>query len=376
MRATLDELTTELEELSALVASIIPVNQALSAHQDSLVRQYVHIRRRFDYAAFAIALYASFEKFIESLVAAFAQLESARLRYSELPSKLVQKHISRSAEMLSRGRIGVGRYVGMTELDVVKNLFECLNGVRPYTLNEAAVVAHDINLRAGEIDALFAAVGIERLCARVRRADPLVDWYCADQGLVTAPQDGVPAVTIEQRLEDIIERRNQVAHRGGTPVNLLGVADMKDAIRFIEAFSRAAFSLAVGQYLTHHHAETAIQLRQCEGDGPYKSGTVVVVEKPAHRLFVGQPVFVNVGSGSTRWGRILSLQVDGADVQAVDGGAAANNGIGVALDFKCPKGASLVALAVEDDIVWSPLSPMVGSAPSPLSVAREDVRGL
>lgn len=354
MRSTLDELTKELEELRALVASITPVNKVLAGHQDSLVRQYVLVRRRFDYAAFAVALYASFEKFIENLVAAFAQLESLRLQYTDLPPKLVKKHISRTAEMLSRGRIGEGRYVGLTELEVVKNLFECLNGARPYTLNEAAVVAHDLNLRAGEIDLLFAAVGIERPCDRVRRTDILVEWYCAAQGLDAAPQDGVPAAIVEKRLEDIVDRRNQVTHRGGNPVDLLGADDMTEAVWFIEAFSRSVFSLAVGRYLQNHHVAAAIELRQREGDGPYKNGTVVVVEKPEHRLFVGQPAFVIVGSVGARWGRIQSLKVDDADVKAVERGTAAENGIGVALDFKCPKGALLIALPVEDDVVWSP----------------------
>lgn len=361
MRSTLDELRKELDELRALVASITPVNAALAGHQDSLVRQYVLVRRRFDYAAFAVALYASFEKFIESLVAGFVQLESRRLQYTELPLKLVEKHIARTAEILWRGRIGEGRYVGLTELEVVKNLFECLNGDRPYTLNEAAVVAHDLNLRAGEIDALFAPIGIEQLCDRVRRADPLVEWYCSTNGLEGAPQDGVPKAIVEKRLEDLVERRNQVAHRGGNPINLLGADDMADAIGFIEAFCRSVFSFAVARYLQDHHAKTSFQLRQQKGDGPYKDGTVAVVEKPAHghRLFIGQPVFVVVSSGGTRWGRILSLRVDDTDVQAVEAGTPAAKGIGIALDFKCPRGAALVALTDDDDVVWNPAAAAV-----------------
>lgn len=356
MRSTLDELTKELEELRALVASIAPVNLALSGHQDSLVRHYVSIRRRFDYAAFVVALYASFEKFIENLVAAYVRLESRRVQYAELPQKLVKKHLSRTAEILSRGRLGQGRYAGLSELDVVKNLFDCLNGARPYTLNEAAVVAHDLNLRAAEIDALFAAVGIEQLCDRVRRTDTLVEWYCAAKGLDTAPEDGVPPAIVEERLKGIVDRRNQVAHRGGNPVDLLGAEEMGDALGFIEAFSKAVFSLAVSRYLQDHLAATAIQLQQREGDGPYKNGTVVVVEKPAHRLYIGQPVFVIVGSTGTRWGRIQSIKVDDVDVQAVDADAATAKWIGIALDFKCPKGAALVALAFEDDVVWSPIA--------------------
>lgn len=356
MRSTFDELEKELSELRSLVASITPVNSALEGHKDSLVRKYVTIRRRFDYAAFAVALYASFEKFVENLVAAYAKLVARRVAYADLPTKLVTKHLLQTADLLSRGELGAGRYGGIHELDVVKNLFECLNGDTPYTLNEPAVIAHSANLRSGEIEKLFAAVGIEQLCSRVRRADALLDWYCTANELAAAPQDGVPVATIEERLKDIVERRNQVAHRGGNPDDLLGSDKMSDAIGFIEAFSKSIFAMTVGRYLHDHHAASGqgIRLQQRQDDGPYKNGTVVVVERPAQRLFVAQPVFVIVEATGARWGRIQSMRVDDTDVQAVEPGATAANGIGIALDFKCPKGASLVALAADDDVVWSP----------------------
>jgi RiboL-PSP-HEPN len=340
VRSTLDEFTKELDELGARVASITPVNEALAEHKDSLVRKYVLVRRRFDYAAFAVALYASFEKFIEAFIAEYAQFESRRLRYVELPPGLVTKHLSRTAEMLWRGRIGEGRYVGLTELEMVKNLFECLNGVRPYTLNKAAVTAHDVNLRVSEIDSLFAAVGIEKVCNRVRRADALLNWYRKTKDLDFVPQDGVPATLIEERVKDIVDRRNQIAHGGDIPIELPGENEMRDAISFIQAFAQ---SIA----LVGH-----VELVQLQGDGPYKKGTVVVVEKPAQRLFVGQPIFVPIDSTGARWGRIQKLQVDDSEVQEILPGADAPRGVGVELDFKCPKGAILVALEADDDAVW------------------------
>lgn len=356
MRSTLDELTKELDELRALVSSIDPVNSALADHQDLLVRKYVSIRRRFDYGAFAVALYASFEKFIENLVAAYAHLESRRVRYTELPQKLVTKHLLSTAEMLSRRRIGEGRYIGLTEIDVVKNLFECLSGVSPYTLNEAAVVAHDVNLRVSEIDKLFAAVGIEQICNRVRKADALLQWYCEVKELSTAPQDGVPETIIDERIKDIVERRNQIAHRGGNPLDLLGVCEMNDAIAYIQAFSRSVFAMVIGRYLQDHHVtpRKSIQLTQYADDGPYQKGKVVVVEQPAQRLFVGQPAFVLIETYGARWGRIQGIKIDGTAVEAVEPGAAAPNGVGIELDFRCQKGAGLIALDADDDVVWSP----------------------
>ena len=357
MRSTLDELTKELDELKALVSSIAPVNSALADHQDSLVRKYVSIRRRFDYGAFTVALYASFEKFIENLVAAYALLESRRVQYAELPQKLVTKHLKSSAEILSRGRIGEGRYIGLTELGVVKNLFECLNGATSYMLNEAAVVAHDQNLRVNEIDTLFAAVGIEKIRDRVRRADALLKWYCDVKEWNAIPQDGVPATIIEERIKDIVERRNEIAHRGGNPLDLLGVDEMSDAIGYIQAFSQSVFGIVTGCYLKDHHAASkkSIQLTQRANDGPYQKGMVVVVDPPAHRIFVGQPVFVLVETTGARWGRIQSIKLDDAAVKAVEPNIVAPNGVGVELDFKCPKAAGLFALDADDEVVWNPL---------------------
>lgn len=356
MRSTLDEFNKELEELRVLLDSINPVNDALSRQQDSLLQRYLLVRRRFDDAAFVVALYASFEKFIEGLIVAYAQFESHRLHYMDLPSKLLKKHLLRTAEMLSRGRIGEGRYAGLTELEVVRNLFECLNGDKPYTLNKAAVVAHDGNLRVAEIDKLFADIGIDNVCGRVRRADRLLDWYQKAKQLDVAPQDSVPAQLIEERIKDLVERRNQIAH-GGNPTDLLGVDAMCDAVDFIQAFAQSIFAMAVGSYLKAHHAALVgrIELVQRQGDGPFKNGTVVIVEKPAQRLFVGQPVFVSLDSTGARWGRIQSLQLDGSDAQFVLPEANAPLGIGVRVDFKCPEGANLIALATDDDVVWSPL---------------------
>lgn len=358
MRSTLDELITELDELKALVASIEPVNNALVDHRDTIVRQYISIRRRFDYAAFIVALYASFEKFVENLITAYVRLETGRVEYTALPKRLTDKHLIGTAELLCRRQLGEGRFVSMSELGVVKNLFECLSGIKPYALNEAVVSAHDTNLRSGEVDAVFAAIGIENICDRTCRADAFISWYCHAQGIDTPHMKGVSRTVLDERLKDIVERRNQVAHRGGNPENLLGEKEMRESVDFIENLAISIFGLVVGRYLETHHAASPsrVELKLRAGDGPYMNRTVVVVDKPTHRLFVGQPVFVAVESTGARWGRIQSLKVDGVDMQELATNANAPNGVGVRLDFKFPKSATakLVALAADDDVVWSP----------------------
>lgn len=356
MRSTLDELKQELDELRGFLTSIAHVNEALTTHADPEVRRLAALRRRFDNAAFVVALYASFENYVEKLAEAFAILEAQRLPYAELPQKLVTKHLQRSADLLARGRLGEGRHAGLTPAGVVANLYNCLNGVTPYSLNAAAVIWHDSNLRAKDVDDIFLALGIEKICTQVRRGDALIPWHMDGQGLTATPAEGVPNTVIEERLNDVVERRNQVAHRGGNPEDLLGVADMTDAIGFIDALSTDIFSMVVGRYLEVRLGPDSgmTRLAQVQGDGPYQNGKIVVVSSPAIALSVGQPVFVNRVSGAARWGRIQSLRLGDVDVESIAVGTPAPLGIGIRLDFACPDTASLVVAPLEDDLVWAP----------------------
>ena len=63
-------------------------------------------------------------------------------------------------------------------------------------------------------------------------------------------------------------------------------------------------------------------------------------------------ITVVVDATFARWGRIQSIRVDDVECEVLEPGAAAANGVGLGLDFRCPKGASLVALSAEDDAVW------------------------
>jgi len=110
VRSNIQEIDRELAEIRALIESISPVNAALQGSGDMKVQSFLSVRRRFDYSAFVVALYASYEKFTEDLVASFARVTAARRKYSSLPKKLLEKHSRKSAEIIARGRLGEGRY--------------------------------------------------------------------------------------------------------------------------------------------------------------------------------------------------------------------------------------------------------------------------
>jgi hypothetical protein len=301
MRSTLDKLISELMEIKTFIKSIDQVNSAFSKRNDTDTWQRVLIRKRFDYAAFAVTLYTSFETFIENLITSYARLETRRPDYKKLPQKLIDKHLRCSAQLL-RQRLGEGRYVGMDAEILVKNLFVCLSGTKPYTLNEAAITAHDANIRAKEVNSFFAMVGIEKILDRVCSANAMKAWYNASNGIEPPLQGNKANVArqiIDQRLDDIVERRNQVAHSRGYLIDELPGSDaMKDAVKFIESLAASIFGIVVGHYLQNNyvastdHSELALR----DNDHHVKNQGIVIVDKPSQRLYVGQPIFVVVKS--------------------------------------------------------------------------------
>jgi hypothetical protein len=253
--------------------------------------------------------------------------------------------------MLARGEIDQIRYPGVTPLQLVENLFQCLSGNSPYDLNHIAVAAHDRNIRYEELGSLLGLVDVSH--DAVRHAKPLIDWYFDDQKMTGLPPTSMPATVIQQRLDNLVERRNDVAHRGGNPLDRLGVEEMRGLVDFVLALARSIFVLFVSHYLRKRHVGVAGCARQTLVEGPYKKQYIWVVEQPLCRLHVSEPVFALSSTFLARWGRVQNLQIGGVEHTSVEPGGV--EPVGVLLDFPAPKNAEVYVLGGEDELIWPAL---------------------
>lgn len=357
MRSNLEQLIAELREARALIDSIIPVNSALSGQPDGSIQKYLNVRRRFDYAALVVALYASYEKFVEDIVAAYARVKARGKLYSELPQKLIDKHCRKSTEIVSRGSLGKGRYVGLTDFTVIENLHQCMSNLPNYQLNDVAVVAHENNLRYHETLSLVANLGIVDLCNKVRRTDALTSWFASASSL-TGYIESVPLETVLARLEDVVERRNQVTHRGGSPDNILGPDEMRELVDFVEAICQGIFAVILRDYIDCDYIASQKATKLTVKEGPYKNGTVVVIGNPGASTSIGQPILCIAGISRIFCGRVKGIQLDGTPCVSVND--LSINEIGIELDFRIPKSSTLYQIEVADELLW-PVADVQGS---------------
>ena len=352
MHSTLDAFLEDIQELRMFVDSSSDVYNALSRHEEAGVRDCVNIRRRLDYAAFIIAMYGVLEKFVDDLAWSHTELESSRNKYSELSQKLRQKHLSQSAYLLGRGRLGEGRYRDVSEIDIIKNLYDCLTGETPYKLNRHAVVHHDYNLRSDIIRKVFASLGIHNIHGLACRVETMIDWFSAAEGLESSSTKEVPQKIVDLKLDDLVGRRNQLAHGARDTYESLDVNEMRARLAFLEAYGRSLFRVIAGDYLERYYIRSgeAISLGSPIGS-PLKRGEVVVVRKPPRRIFRGQAIIAVRRNRVDRWGEILELQVTDVPVDSVELDSATAE-IGLRADFKFTKGIELYALEAKDEAVW------------------------
>lgn len=183
----------------------------------------------------------------------------------------------------------------------------------------------------------------------MRRTDALTNWFAKASSL-SGHIDSVPLETVLSRLENVVERRNQITHRGGSPDNILGPDEMRELVDFVEATCQGIFTVIVRDYIECDYIipKKAIELDVKEG--PYKNGTVVVIGNPGVNTSIGQPIVCVCGVSRIVCGRVKCIQLDGKPCGFVDDPSV--NEIGIELDFKMPMSFKLYQLETADELLW------------------------
>ncbi len=353
MRSTLDAFLNEIGELKIFVESMDEIDKKLSAHKTPYFGACRNIRRRLDYAAFIVASYTALERFVEEIVWSHTELESSQNKYSDLCEKLRSKHLRQSGELICKGRLGEGRYTGVTEAEIVRNLHQCLSDHENYKLNRHAVVHHDRNLRSDVLAEVFGRLGIENFMDAVCGIQGMKEWYTIDQRDDRYPEHSVLKRIVEFKLGDLVERRNQVSHAGRDLDEYLDSEEMMDRLRFLEACGRSMFDILAPAYIDRYYVQSgkAVSIGR-PIEGPFKEKKVVVVAKPPCKIFKGQPIVGVLDKQVNRYGYIEEVRANDSAVDSIDPESGFSDA-GLKTDFNMSGRIELFVLPEIDHAVWS-----------------------
>ncbi|WHU48104.1 MAE_28990/MAE_18760 family HEPN-like nuclease [Gordonia sp. L191] len=302
--------------------------------------------RRFSYIACISSLYATFERFIEQLLFNFS---TALLQYSdkleEVQISRLQDRYTRHAAHLLGQQLGSGRFRDLTRNDVATSLASCL-GKRgnAYQLRKEVISHHSANVRWPTIKEMFNWA-IPDLTARVACADAVAAWSTAGAK--------VSESSLTAELEDLVERRNDLAHNG-IPIEILSRDELLEKVEYIEAISLGLVATLSAQILdaSSRHGDSipigTVTRR-------YINNRVALVDLTC-RIECGDFVWTPVSASTARWGQVIELRVGENRSEAAEPGESAS----LHLDFAVPKKAMLYVWSTPNEDLVSPPDKIFG----------------
>ena len=159
-------------------------------------------RTSFDGALLILA--ASFEQFAIGMVTRFLEVLPVHiLNYNELPESIRESNERATGDALS-GRLP--NYLQINRGDMVRNLFNCYQGLTPYVLNSQAIASSERNFTSPELAVFLRRIDVTQLWQQVSENAPMQSWVGANDA-----GGAFPKVQVKLN-EFIIDRNNFVTN--------------------------------------------------------------------------------------------------------------------------------------------------------------------
>jgi hypothetical protein len=288
-------------------------------------------QRRFAYIGCISALYSSFENFAERVAFRFGEMllaDPSNLSSDQM-SNLRRRYVRNASTLLSQS-LGIGRYREVTEFDVAKSLASCLDeSASSVDLRLELIALHNSNLRWDSLCELFRWADPD-LQDRIRRSDSVESWGSRTDNV---SERTLPEV-LKTELDDLVERRNEVAHRA-IPDEIQSYERLLAKVDFVEAISLglvASLATMIFDVLIKNGETVSLGVPA----EYYQENRVVVIPSLESAVSEGDCVLLP-GQISTRWGRVLEIQLDDNRVSQAEAGTEA----GLRLDFEVRKRTNL-----------------------------------
>ena len=205
----------------------------------------ISCKKIIDYHAVIISLYGAFESFVESICTSYLKrLNEIIPTYESFPDKIKENHIIFSSELILE--LHKSKYSSLDQLNIIKNMYDCVNSQSPFRINCEAFIMHNTNLRPAVLNEIFTRIGINGICNQIKNTDLFRDYY-AKKNDINSEQTAsvISKLDLDElfiKINDLIEKRNLVAHSWIDETVDLNIIK-EDYVAFFEVFCNALYHL-------------------------------------------------------------------------------------------------------------------------------------
>lgn len=334
MKLTLafDEFNKELEDLKQYIqVNIIEYQDKISEfHQVELIdtkaiemqdffrgkyRKTRTLAKIINYSAVIILLYAYFEKFLENTARYYLEdLCKCCETYDRLPEKIQKNHLEKSIDLIKN--INLDKYRSLTEQEILENLYHC-QCENKNTINFYAYMQHRGNFRSSTILDFFADIGINNINGKIANLDDFKTYI-----KVKTPELGIFLESknkdfnhLYSRINDLVSKRNDIAHGMPTSQILSFEIIIDDYIDFIQNYSKSLQEVLYNQVLFYEIKYCLLSLGK-----PIKvwNNEIIGIEVHNIKISVGDRIIGKKADGNCKSGTIISIQVNGESKNSIE----------------------------------------------------------
>lgn len=300
---------------------------------NTLKEYYIHFGRDkkiFEYKAIIISLYGLLEKYIEVWIKEYLECLSRTVpNYFDIESEITDNHFKLSLKLIdiitSRE---LAKYQHLRKEEILNRLNQCIIGVGEYKFNTDAFVISSGNLRHNRIAELFKSINIS-LNDLLNKNETLINYIKEEQQVQNI--SNLRTNTLYSRIDDLVERRNEIAH-GAETLYILDRSELEPYINFLEKYCQAIFEILNEQLikqksLHHFHKITKII--------DVFSNRILAFEIENHTIRVGDIIIVETSDSKFFERTINTIEVDKLPYQEIT--ITDRQSIGVSVEPKIKK---------------------------------------
>ncbi|MTJ49526.1 MAE_28990/MAE_18760 family HEPN-like nuclease [Dolichospermum sp. UHCC 0259] len=265
-------------------------------------------KRIFEYKASIISLYGLLEKYVELWIKEYLDsLSNVVPEYNKIDQKIRDNHFELSLKLINTiTSRETAKYQHLTKEEVLKKLNECIVNPSNYQINTEAFVLLSGNLKHNKIVELFKYLTLD-LNNELSKNEDLNNEIGLDKNTIsqTSKDD------LYNKINDLVERRNQIAH-GSEVLDILGISALEPYIQFLEKYCQAIFQTLFEQVIKEESRHT---FQKIENVINTYGNKVLAFEIENYTIKVGDMLIVETKEGQFYKKPILTIQLKNESYQ-------------------------------------------------------------
>jgi len=195
-------------------------------------------KRIFEYKASIISLYGLLEKYVELWIKEYLDsLSNVVPEYNKIDQKIRDNHFELSLKLINTiTSRETAKYQHFTKEEVLKKLNDCIVNPTKYQINTDAFVLLSGNLKHNKIVELFNKLNLD-LNDELLKNEELKNEIGLNQNTISRIEKDI----LYNKINDLVERRNQIAHGSEEVDDILSISELEPYIQFLDKYCQAIF---------------------------------------------------------------------------------------------------------------------------------------